>query len=112
MCILNDEGLRERASEFVRANAFENGEPNMTSISSLKFVNNELLPSHHLSAHFPRIVSLRTAMSWLHNLAFKPVSHRKGIYSDGHEREDVVKHRDEYLKTLHVLEQTHQSLPH
>ena len=111
MCILNDEGLRERASEFVRANAFKKGEPNMTSVSFLKFVNNELLPSHHLSPHFPRMISLRTAIRWLHNLGFKPVSHKKGIYIDGHEREDVVKHRDEYLTTLHTLQQTHQSPP-
>ena len=135
MCILNDEGLHERASEFVsslfnfhrkkllrwdsnpqplefvRANAFKKGEPNMTSVSFLKFVNNELLPSHHLSPHFPRIISLRTAIHWLHNLRLKSVTHKKGIYIDGHEREDVVKHRDEYLTTLHTLQQTHQSPP-
>lgn len=28
-CVLNDEGLRERASEFVRANAFKKGEPSI-----------------------------------------------------------------------------------
>ena len=39
MCILNDEGLRERASEFVRENAFKKGEPNMTSVMFLEFVN-------------------------------------------------------------------------
>ena len=94
MCILNDEGLRERASKLVRANAFKKGEPNMTSVSFLKFVNNELFPSHHLSPHFPRMISLRTAIRWLHKLGFKPISHKKGIYIDGHEREDVVKHRD------------------
>ena len=74
MCILNDEGLRKRASEFVRTNAFKKGEPNMTSVSFFKFVNNELLPSHLLSLHFPRMISLRTAIRWLHNLGFKPVS--------------------------------------
>ena len=41
ICILNDEGLlRERASEFVLANAFKKGEPNMTSITFLEFVKN------------------------------------------------------------------------
>ena len=68
MCILNDEDLRERASEFIQANAVKKGEPNMTSVSFLKFVNNELLPSHHFSPHFPQMISLRTAIRWLHNL--------------------------------------------
>ena len=104
-CILNDEGLRERVSECVRANAYKKGEPNMTSVSFLKFVNDELLPSHHLSPHFPRMISLRTAIRWLHNLGFKPISHKKGTYIDGHEWEDVVKHRDKYLTTLHTLQQ-------
>ena len=96
-CASCDEGLRERASEFVRENAFKKGEPNMTSVSFLTFVNNELLPSHHLSPHFPRMISLRTAIRWLHNLGFKPISHKKGIYIDGYEREDVIKQRDEYI---------------
>ena len=38
--ILNDAGLRERASEFVLANAFKKGETNMTSITFLEFVKN------------------------------------------------------------------------
>ena len=77
----------------------------MTSVSFLKFVNDELLPSHHLSPHFPGMISLCTAIRWLHNLGFKPISHKKGTYIDGHEREDVVKHRDKYLTTLHTLQQ-------
>ena len=111
MCILNDEGLRERASEFVRENAFKKGEPNMTSVMFLEFVNERLLPSHHLSLNFPRSISLRTAIRWLHDLGFKPMSHKKIIYIDGHEREDVVKYRDEYLSEVHTMQQTHQHLP-
>lgn len=111
LLVLNDEGLRERACEFVRANAFKKGEPNMTSLSFLEFVNNTLLPSHHLPPNFPRSISLRTAIRWLHQLGFKPVSHKKGIYIDGHEREDVVKHRENYLTSLETLQLTHQSPP-
>ena len=33
-------------------------------------------------------------------MGFKPVSYKKGVYIDGHKREDVVKYRCEYLKTL------------
>ena len=109
MCILNDEGLRERASEFVRENAFKKGEPNMTFVMFLELVNERLL--HHLSPNLPRSISLRTAIRWLHDLGFKPMSHKKGIYIDGHEREDVVKYRDEYLPEVHTMQQTHQRPP-
>ena len=30
----------------------------------------------------------------------KPVSQKKGVYIDGHEREDVVRHRKTFLKVL------------
>ena len=40
---------------------------------------------------------------WLHHLGFKPVSHKKGVYINGHEREDVIKHREALLKTLEDL---------
>lgn len=65
----------------------------------LEFVNEQLLPSHHLSPNFPRSISLCTAIRWLHDLGFKPMSHKKGIYIVCHDREDVVKHRDEYLSS-------------
>ena len=72
----------------------------MTAQSFCKWVNNHLLPSSHLPLLYPCIISLRTAIRWLHYLGFKPVSHNK---IDGHEREDVVKHREKYLKTTDSL---------
>ena len=39
------------------------------------------------------------------------MSHKKGIYIDGHEREDVVKYREEYLKILDKLQHSHQPRP-
>ena len=32
------------------------------------------------------------------------MSHKKGIYIDGHERQDVVKYRGEYLKVIKEYE--------
>ena len=42
-------------------------------------------------------VGVKTAHSWLHNLKFKYVEHRKGIYVNGHERVDDAAHRVEFL---------------
>ena len=39
------------------------------------------------------------------------MSHKKGIYIDGHEREDVVKYRAEYLKVINDYQQNHQPRP-
>ena len=110
-CVHNDEHLNHTAAEWVRANAFVKGQPNMTAQSFCDWVNSELLISSHLPPFFPREISMRTAVRWLHHLGFKPVSHKKGVYIDGHEREDVVKHRKDLLKVFHDLRSSHRPLP-
>ena len=110
-CVLSDEDLRSRASQWVRENAFKKGKSNMTSPMFCEYVNNDLLLVHHLSQHFPRTISLYTAVHWLHQLGFKPVSHKKGVYIDGHKREDVVKHRKEFLTNVKQLQETQQPPP-
>ena len=84
---------------------------NMTAQSFWDWVNSSLLPSSHLQPHFPRSISVCTAIRWLHHLRFKPVSHKKGVYIDGHEREDVVRHRKSFLKTLGELRESHKPPP-
>ena len=37
---------------------------------------------------------------WLHHLGFEVITPRRGIYYDGHEREDVVEYRKEYLRKM------------
>ena len=39
------------------------------------------------------------------------MSHKKGIYIDGHEREDVVKDRTSFLNEIHSLQGSHQPRP-
>ena len=39
------------------------------------------------------------------------MSHRKGVYNDGHEREDVVKYLGEHLKILEEYRSIHQPTP-
>ena len=101
----------------MRENAYRKGEANMTATSFCQWVNNDLLPSYHLPPNLPRTISLCTATRWLHKLGFRPQSHKKGAYVDGHERGDVVKSRKEFLKKIKELKEMHLpppscSLPH
>ena len=109
--LFNDENIHLEASMWVRQNAHKKGAANMTALSFCEWINNDLLPSSTLPPHFPRSVSVRTATRWLHKLGFSPMSHKKGAYVDGHEREDVVLYRREYLKKLDQLRQDHLPPP-
>ena len=107
----HDEELNLKAAAWVREHGFVKGEPNMTAQAFCDWTNNDLLLSSHLPPYVPRTNSLRLAICWLHHLGFRPVSHKKGVYVDGHEREDVVSHRKSLLKTLHELRSSHQPPP-
>ena len=56
-----------------------------------KYMEYELFPRIHLKVG--RGVSLATARRWLHHEGFQYISHKKGLYFDGHDREDVVAYR-------------------
>ena len=83
----------------------------MTAASFCQSVNETLLACHSLDANLPRRISILTATRWLHHLSFRPQSHKKGAYVDGHEREDVIKSRKEYLTTIHNLKDKHLPAP-
>ena len=108
-CLLNEERLD--AAMWARENAYRKGEPNMTAGKFCKWANNELLPSRVLPANLSRTISMHTANRWLHKLGFTPKSHKKGSYVDGHEREDVVKSREVYLKFISDLKRSHKPTP-
>ena len=108
-CVHHDEALNRKVGS--RTRFCSGGGPNMTAQSFCDLVNNSLLPSSHLQPHFPRSISVRTAIRWLHHLGFKQVSHKKGVYIDGHKREDVVRHRKSFLKTLGELRESHKPPP-
>jgi hypothetical protein len=49
-------------------------------------------------------LTIRTAQRWLKILAFRWRPEAKGMYSDGHEREDIVRYRqDNFLPEYHSL---------
>ena len=92
-----DKKLCEAARSYVRRNAVVKGKPNMTSISFTRWVNNELLPNSILEPGFPRHIGVETGCKFLHELGFEVLDKKKGVYIDGHEREDVVQHRGKFL---------------
>ena len=47
----------------------------------------------------------------LHRLGFRPTSHKKGAYIDGHERDDVVAHRKDFIEEMKTLREMHLPPP-
>lgn len=43
-------------------------------------------------------ISLRTAQRWIHKLSWRYGKKRRGMYIDGHEREDVVEYRKAFVE--------------
>ena len=95
-----NEDLNKTATEYIRANATVKGTPNMTAIDFCKWVNSKLLPNCTLEPGYPRKISVETARKWLHELGFEVITPCKGIYIDGHEREDVVEDRKTFLRRM------------
>ncbi len=50
------------------------------------------------------IITREIARKWLHILGFKLVNHQKGVYFDGHKRDDVVAYRKVFLDKLTELD--------
>ena len=63
----------------------------------MKQVNGVIIPSLGLDTGGQQI-SESTARRWLTKLGYELKEVKKGIYIDGHEREDVIAYRNEFLK--------------
>ena len=111
-CVLDDEDCRKKASAWLHENAYKKGPNVMTAATFATWVNTDLFPNSHLSPGFPRSITTRTAAKWLHNLGFSPRSYKKGLYFDGHEREDVIEYRKLYLRKIEILQSTHLPPPY
>ena len=83
----------------------------MTSNDFKNWVNTELIPNIVIPMNSPSQIQNRTAGKWLHELGFCPHSHKKGVFIDGHEREDVREYRQLFLRKLEILESTHMPPP-
>ena len=76
------------------------GRPNLTVGRFTTWVNEDLLPHETLEPGFPRRIHRETACLWMHKMGFEVLSHKKGTFVDGHERQDVVEYRKKFLRRL------------
>ena len=91
--LIKNDDFCTSARQFVKENACKKGEPNLTAEHFCKWINRT----------YDCLVSSETARRWLHILGFKQINHQKGVYFDGHEREDVVEYRQKFTDRLHDL---------
>lgn len=56
--------------------------------------------NHGIGSELSFAVSSRTAGRWMNHLGFHAQEPKKGIYVDGHEREDVVKYRKTFVSRM------------
>jgi hypothetical protein len=75
---------------------------NATPSKFKNFIQEELLPKIGVARR--KNISLMTATRWLNVLGYSFQQHHKGIYYDGHEREDVVQYRKEFLEKMFEYE--------
>jgi hypothetical protein len=95
-------GGKDNAGSWLHDEAVQNGARNwltaqptgkVTPRAFRTVLNSTILPQLNISLRKP--LSERTARRWLVKLGWRRTVVRKGVYMDGHEREDVVKYRRE-----------------
>lgn len=70
--------------------------PSMRVRAFYQWVNGSLLPFSNLPLFFPPSITFITATRWLHRLGYRPKSHKKGTYVNGHERQDGIDYCSKY----------------
>ena len=58
---------------------------------------------------FPRKLSFETSRKWLHELGFVVVTKKKGTFVDGHELDDVIESRRQFLRRMIGLGFLHEN---
>ena len=92
--LLHDEEFKLKATEYMREHGYVKGAPNLTLADFVRWV----------SEVWDVKICMETARVWLHSMGFTYRQFSKGIYFDGHEREDVVDDRSKYLSRMASLE--------
>ena len=95
--LIDDEDVINNSLSFIR----QNGGKTMPK-EFRQFIISVIFPQ--LGVTHNKTISIKTARIWLKKLGLKPQSRKKGVYFDGHEREDVLKYREIFLKEMEELE--------
>ncbi|GBB88135.1 hypothetical protein RclHR1_14660006 [Rhizophagus clarus] len=96
--IIDNEDVIERSLLFIR----EKG--GKTTPKEYQTFVKEVLFSQLGIDESKKSISIKTSCVWLKKLGLIPQSRKKGIYFDGHEREDVVEYRKEFLDKILIYE--------
>lgn len=88
--LIHDESFSLAARQYVCKHACRKGEPNLTCKMFAEWVHTE----------YGVNISEETARTWLLELGFCRMHHQKGVYFDGHERDDVVTYRKQFLREI------------
>lgn len=88
--LMSDESFQKEVRKYVLEHGYKKGAPNLT----LQQLVTWLKETHKVE------VCISTVSNWLHDMGFTYKQHSKGVYFDGHEREDVVEDRKAYLAVL------------
>ncbi|KAE9389954.1 hypothetical protein BT96DRAFT_834161 [Gymnopus androsaceus JB14] len=84
--LLNHHDIRESVLKFARRQ--------LRPAKLVRYVNRFLFPKLGIQSE----LSERTAFNWLSKVGFNLTKVMKGVYVDGHEREDVVAYRNKFIK--------------
>ncbi|KAH9140541.1 hypothetical protein AeRB84_015236, partial [Aphanomyces euteiches] len=91
--MLCENDVQEQCRSFLRTL-----NPRQIGVDSLKrFLENDLFPT--------RTISRRSCQRFLNMLGYKYMNPKKGVYVDGHERDDVKAYRIVFLERIFNLEQ-------
>ena len=88
--LIHDEGFCLSARKYVREHSYIKGEPNLTILQFTEWVK----ATYDIGIH------PETSRRWLHELGFSRVHHQKGVYFDGHDRQDVMEYRINFLARM------------
>ena len=86
--IITDEGNQKLIKDYLQSIDDDIRSPKQLAT----YLNDTLLRT---IPNAPTTVSIETARRWLHFLEYSPCKKKKGYYTDDHNRDDVVKYRDE-----------------
>ncbi|KIJ53154.1 hypothetical protein M422DRAFT_242272 [Sphaerobolus stellatus SS14] len=101
--LLNNEDLKTAIRRYLTV--LKNGE--ITPLLLMKEVNNVIIPGLGLDLGQQKI-SERCARRWLIKLGYGLIEVKKEMYVDGHERDDVVEYRKEFLNNFMANERLHR----
>ncbi|EXX54095.1 hypothetical protein RirG_237730 [Rhizophagus irregularis DAOM 197198w] len=91
--VIDDEDVAERCHIWIRKQNF-----NTTPATFKKFVENELFPAIGIAKE--KSITIMTTTRWLKVLGYSFQQYRRGIYYDGHEREDILQYRKKFLENI------------